>query len=88
MSYLSDNILINFHGASPLNALFRYVFHLPSVQEHEMNQEIPAIIFLFDAFQLKNNVFSHSNSRRHSAIADANADVNLAFADAKVLTVL
>ena len=33
-------------------------------------------------------LLSHSNSRWHSAIADANADVNLAFADAKVLTVL
>ena len=38
-------------------------------------------------YSLVSNV-SHSNFRWHSAIADANADVNLVFADAKALTVL
>ena len=46
------------------------------------------VLLLGQKYHPKYSCLSHSNSRWHSAIADANADVNLALADGKVLTVL
>ena len=54
----------------------------------DQNQSILLIITSIIVYQLKKELFSHSNSGKHSGIADANADVNLTFANAKVLTLL